>query len=757
MDIQVFADLFSLGLTPIPVKWNEQTKLAEVHPEHANNGREIMINDVSLWLDQMNGANGIALKLIPPFGMFDFDQKNTDRKNIFTDWYNIVEANNEDIFKKVCIETTRNGGHHVYIKYKKLHSKVAVARHDSKEVISVYTGSLLSYCYPTPGYNLLHNDFSDIEELTDEEYDILVSAAAYFNDDVDHIPGQSTVALIDYPSEYESTAIKFDHYCTDDVFEYLLNSIDLVPVKKPKYKKKLYLPYLRKGSTAEYSAKAYFTNKRLLIFSGSYTKFPTWHDRTGEGDTRWVLTPTKIIFYRNNRDWTATISEINMLCENNSIDISTPAPKQETQTFDRSLFPYDIFPEKIQQYIFAQRVQHEYIAGGILGAVSAAIGNSAYLNANAGYDVKANIYLAVVAPPGGGKTPAIKKAFSPIEEADSKTHDIYTAQTEDYEKDVAVYEKNKKKSDQEKPKPPTYRQILIKDSTIEMVTHILNANPDGCCVLADELKGFLNRFNQYKSGDEEEKWLEIWSGNSFLNQRISTGVKKVKDPFCSIVGGIQPGVLESMAKDNRNENGFFHRFLFVFPKPQKKLAWERIIIPDHITWGYREMIQTLLSFRGSDKIAYYPTPEADALYQKWFEVKNNKYDKAFDENTQGIITKYQDYCLRFALIIQIMEDGSDRRGSVTRPVMERAIRLMEYFFANMLKAGRLLTPETPLDKLSDQHTKLHDALDQVFSTKTFVTLAADFGIKSSAAKMFLIRNEGKLFTKLAKGEYEKVF
>lgn len=750
MDIQVFTDLFSIGLTPIPVKWDAETKQQTKLPEHGNNGNPITITNVAEWMKEMNGANGLALKLFPPFGMIDIDQKNTVRKGIYQELLQIIESNDDNILRKVCIESTRTGGHHIYIKYPKLSHKIAVARSDNKEVISVYTGGLLSFCYPTPGYELVHNEFADIQELTDQEFSLLISAASYFNEDVEHVPGKSTVQLLDYPTEYESVALQFDSNCTDKLFDHLLNSIDLYEVKNNRDKK--YLPYLRKGSKANYSAKAYFHSKRLLIFSASMPDFPSWHDCTGEGDTRWSLSPTKIVFYKNKRDWTKTLEEIKGLSF--QFDLKQPLPVISVP-LSRLRFPYDIFPEKLQQYIFAQSIQHEYLAGAILGAVSTAIGNTCFLEAMPGYNVKAILYMAIVAPPGAAKTPALKKAFAPLEELDNDSYMVYKEADEDYQRRLSEYKKDK--NAKEEPRAPMFPQSIIKDSTIEMVSHILQNNPFGCCMLADELSGFLNRFNQYKAGDEEQKWLELWSGSSILNQRVTTGVKKVVDPFCSIVGGIQPGVLETMSKDEKQHNGFYHRFLFIYPEAEDKRQWEKVQVPLSISAAFRYLFIDLLHHRQRDKVVYELSKEANALYKKWFDQKNLKYNKAQTDNIKGIIAKYQEYCLRFALIIQCLEDGPYRPGLVEVGTMERSIRLTEYFLGNMHKASKILTPDSPLDKLVKPWNELYAALPPSFTIKTLSTTAVLFGVKESAARMFVTRGKDKLFTQTDRNSYEKMF
>jgi len=205
-----FQEYYACGLTAYPVIFNDEREPIDF-PKH---GVEIYtIEDVQKWL-HLKVTNGIALKMTPPFGMFDFDIKNTDNKRVYEDWFNIVAAQRPEILKKVCIESTKSAGFHCYIKYEKLSHKIPVARSkDGKEVVSVYTGGLLSFSYPSPGYKIFHNDFNDLDFLTDAEFDFLVTSAALFNEY--HLkPGESNVVVTDYPVEYENICLQFDSKCT---------------------------------------------------------------------------------------------------------------------------------------------------------------------------------------------------------------------------------------------------------------------------------------------------------------------------------------------------------------------------------------------------------------------------------------------------------------------------------------------------------------------------------------------------------------
>ena len=94
MNLDRFIDLFKLGLKPIPLIWDAETKSATSHCiEHgkvtAENYTETTFSN---FINDVSKANGIALKLFPPFGCIDFDLKNTDDKGVFNGWMKAVQC-----------------------------------------------------------------------------------------------------------------------------------------------------------------------------------------------------------------------------------------------------------------------------------------------------------------------------------------------------------------------------------------------------------------------------------------------------------------------------------------------------------------------------------------------------------------------------------------------------------------------------------------------------------------------------------------
>jgi hypothetical protein len=767
MDTSIFQELIDLGLQPFPIVWDKVTKSAASHQvahSQITHGkfdvRTIQATHNTIgWNEAVLKANGMALKLYPPFGMIDFDLKNTTDKTVFDKWVQSVESLNSDVLRKLCYESTRNKGYHVYIKYTKLSHKISLARGiNGEEVVALYTGGGVSYCYPTDGYTMLHNDFNDLVELTDDEFDLLTSTAQLFNE-YKEAEKEITFEKVNYPIEYENTCLQFDNLLPTDLFEVMLNEMGLYAIRDYRYKKNdKHVAYLRKGSTAKYSAKVYLQSKKLLLFSTSIIGYPTWMDRKNNDDKSWVLTPSRIIYYKNGRDWNAAINEILLICQSAGIEIAQTKITEQPILKDRTAFPYDIFPEYVTDYIKSHNLQHEYIAGAVFSAFACAVGNTCYVaNPFTGGKTKPIIYSVIVAAAGSGKSPAIQIAFAPIQEADTNNFKAYSQRLKEYEAfEIAAKTASKNNKPTEIILQPILRQNIISKATIEAATAILSYNNRGCTVLADEAIGFLNRMGAYNSGDEVEQWLEAWDGSPIMVQRIGRGTNRLDDYTCNIFGGIQREMLSAFSEGKLGKNGFYERFLYIYPEPELKKPLEVVYINNQLKQQYFNLMTEIIAFKDNEvKTEYTLDNEAKALYKAWYDFKSGYYNSATEDRIKGIISKYQGYCIKVALIIQALNDGGNRVGIITASTMEKAIRLMEYFFGNLNKAFKILAPASPVDTLKSPYDKIYNELQPNFSSATAVTIAAKYKIKESAARVFLSRNK-ELFKSLGNGNWEKL-
>jgi hypothetical protein len=143
----------------------------------------------------------------------------------------------------------------------------------------------------------------------------------------------------------------------------------------------------------------------------------------------------------------------------------------------------------------------------------------------------------------------------------------------------------------------------------------------GILWLSDELAGFFNSANQYRSGkgSDKEDLLECWSGNGAVIARAGGTIVNVGAVSLSIYGNIQPKVLAPFLGDGSDDNGTFARFDFVQQPPS--------------------LTQITL---GLSKIDI--NPMLQALYERVDAITVTEF--ALDEEARNLFVDYYNHCQR---------------------------------------------------------------------------------------------------------------
>ena len=72
--------------------------------------------------------------------------------------------------------------------------------------------------------------------------------------------------------------------------------------------------------------------------------------------------------------------------------------------------------------------------------------------------------------------------------------------------------------------------------------------------------------NQYRKGSDENFWMEAWNGSTTkISRKNLDNSLFIERPYCSVLGGTQPGILKNFAQGDKAANGFFARLLFSYP------------------------------------------------------------------------------------------------------------------------------------------------------------------------------------------------
>ena len=427
-------------------------------------------------------------------------------------------------------------------------------------------------------------------------------------------------------------------------------------------------------------------------------------------------------------------------------------------------FPVSAFPKPVQSIINdfykAYQLPKDYYALGILTACASAIGNAYNLEYKKGYYVPPILYSAIVGGSSIGKTPALKMCLTPI-------FNIEEQYNKDYSNAIDEWEILKQEADKKTilPPRPQRKDLLINDATTEAINKVLERNPKGLILFQDELIAWINSLNQYRKGSDTEFWLSNWSNSPAKINRATKDPLFIKKPFLCVLGGIQPSVLDGLGEGNKKDNGFLFRILFAFPDQQKK-PYETDYVPSAETFQfYFSLVQSIhnleneISQEGVNAIHIHLSSDARKIYRKFSKKNTDLINEATNDNKKSLYGKLGDYCLRFALILEIMEVVSHKKEvdgftEVSGKTMNNAIKLTEYFRATGIKVLNRIEKINPLDDYTKIQQKVYDALPNSFETAEGIEIAQKLKMAERTFKRFL--QDKLLFDKVSRGIYDKI-
>jgi hypothetical protein len=431
-------------------------------------------------------------------------------------------------------------------------------------------------------------------------------------------------------------------------------------------------------------------------------------------------------------------------------------------------FPCEAFPLALQQIIKATNeclnFPVDFIGASMLYAASIAIGNTYKVQVKKGFQESAVLYLAIVGRAGTNKSHPLSFALQPIVEQDKKTYKLYEEQRLQFEMIDKLSKKQREQEGIKDPIKPVWQKMLLSDFTPEALAEVHKYNKRGIGVYVDELAGWFKNFNRYNSGSEMEFWLSSWSSKPINIDRKSGEPILIPLPFISVGGTIQNGLLTELAKENRTQNGFIDRILFVVLTHLKKQCWSEKEIDPIFIQNWQIIISNLLAIpitldetlSPNPEILYF-APEAKQLLLDWQKTNTDLCNDAESEAICSIYSKLDMYVVRLALILELISWACDESQKDVISIMsvQGAIKLIEYFRKSAVKAHSIISNTDPLEKFPADKQLLYRALPDSFTTEIGLNVAQSVGVPERTFKRFL--HEKDLFIRISRGEYEKRF
>ncbi|MGI9526099.1 MAG: DUF3987 domain-containing protein [Weeksellaceae bacterium] len=442
------------------------------------------------------------------------------------------------------------------------------------------------------------------------------------------------------------------------------------------------------------------------------------------------------------------------MCENNTKPNLIQGLQEDFEKIQgtKNLFPNDVFPIDIQLII--REVDDklgfpaDYFGAAILYAASVAIGNKIKLKMKESWLETTSMYLVIVGRTGDAKSHAISLALKPLQKIDSDNYKEYKLKLSEYNKAISQGENSKK---------PTYKQLLINDSTSEALIKAMHINKRGIGIRYDEIRGFIKSFGLYKNGsNDEELILTLWSGKTVVKNRVSEDALLIKNTKLDIIGSIQEKMIAKTFNGNKIENGFTERFLFAIPLKYRNVKWNKNSINPTYIDEYEQSIHQIFEY--SEQIEFQKIIEFQKdAYDYLIEWQNNLSTEFDFDYERAIEVKLQEYTLRFALLIQVISDVAKNKPveNIDLDSVQKAIQLFEYFRFNAIKVREIMNKDY-LDGLSDSQQKAYNALPQTFMTKEAKDILLQKRIMKERNIHYFLK-DFKLFKKIAHGQYEKIY
>lgn len=462
-----------------------------------------------------------------------------------------------------------------------------------------------------------------------------------------------------------------------------------------------------------------------------------------------------------------------------------------------SLFPLEAFPERIQAIVncFFETYQLpiDYHCTAILVAASTAIGNAYCARYKSREIYPCNLFTCIVGPPGIGKTPAMKFGMYPIYNIERRYRKLHNEKMIEWQQKVEIA----KQQDQTLPKAPKSMDVVVKDSTVESINQIMEANPKGIVLDQDELLAWVKSMNSYRKGSDLEYFLSIWSGTPVKVTRTAKDTKWIEYPFLNVIGSVQPKMIKDLITNDKANNGFLDRILFAYPDEFIVAQESDIDVDESVYRLYDNIIQFLHELPNEFVMHRDEITEEQYLEINRIEVplteKARKAYKAFrndivkqqnlaeEEAVMGLLSKMKQYCLRIALLLEMLDlacramppEGEERpwdpididfarKIEISEKSIERAKLMVEYFKRSSLKVMEQL--DGPVNQLAKYQRAWYKELPENFTTQEAIQLAQTMAEAEPAAKLSnrtiarLLNNEKyHLFRKVGNGEYQKLY
>ena len=421
--------------------------------------------------------------------------------------------------------------------------------------------------------------------------------------------------------------------------------------------------------------------------------------------------------------------------------------------------PVEAFPPAIatllQEAAKAFTVPLQIPAACMLSFISRLVGRSRLISVKESWVEAANLWIAVVAQSGMGKSPCMKAFARPVELLEYEAKRAFDDAYAEYESDLFQYQAQRSHNAKQlargkaaegvsqlmRPDEPTKKQVIVDDSTMESLGNVLRANPKGNVWDKDEIAGLMADADKYNNstGGQRARLLSAYDCGPWKVERVSDPRRNLYIPKAcvGIFGGIQPGMMSNVFEAGSSgvdeASGFLQRFIFVRAEADAPSYWTEAVFSRESRAMLDQLAAHLWQWdisyndKGQEIEAIVPVSrQAKALFVGWY---NSVAEESFLSANRGLSEKLKAKALRICLILHCLDAalvGSNGMGVVTEDCMRRALLLTNWVKEQQEQCWRFFSSENK----AKQADPIERAIMQVVIEQAGVIESNGWRIKS---------------------------
>ncbi len=354
--------------------------------------------------------------------------------------------------------------------------------------------------------------------------------------------------------------------------------------------------------------------------------------------------------------------------------------------------PADALPPMLTRWVVSEArrkgVPEAFPAASALAVLGASIGGDVRIQVRQlddGWTETANLWVAIVAPPGSAKSPTIGAAVAPLRAIDARW----------VEKDGAAHAAwaaaSKRRSKDAPPAgaEPRIRRIVVDDMTAEKAIRIYRDNPRGILQAPDELAGLLGGFGTYKGGGGADRshFLRAFDGDAITSDRVGSGTIGARRALLTVLAGTQPERMHSVVRD-LGSDGLLQRFLVVMNDGRERTPVDEAPDREAVRW-FVTAVEQLASAGGFAPDPLQMAAEASGAFASAADrIRILKHAPGASEAFRGHLEKWGKILPRLILIVHVARQmevgGFDPSARVECSTVDMAVRLARFLLRHAL-------------------------------------------------------------------------